>query len=213
MANNGTASVITIPCRLAFPEVFEPKAFDGGEAKFSVTLLFPKDGARLISRDELYDETKADLLGLRKLVFEAITNSWGTEKQKWPSNLRVDPRTYVSPNGKDGWPVRDGDAVDWDGFEGHWFIRATSKKRPGVLNAGKHEILDPGEVFGGLICRAQINAYPYDNKSKGVSFGLSNLQILKDDGTTYESGRQKASEAFEAFDDGDAATGAAGEAW
>ena len=57
-------------------------------------------------------------------------------------------------------------------------------------------------MFGGLICRAQITAFAYDsNGSKGVSFGLSNVQVLKDDGVCYGGGRQKPEEVFDAFGD------------
>jgi hypothetical protein len=107
--------------------------------------------------------------------------------------------------GKDGWPIREGDAVEWDGFGGNVFVRAASQYMPGLVDAKLQPIIDKQAVFGGLICRAQVNAYAYDTAgNKGVTLGLNNLQILKDDGTTF-SGKTKAEDAFESFGEGGSA--------
>ena len=196
-----TDNVVTVAFRLAFPEVFAPKAAaEGGKEKFSVTMLFPKDGSKLLPG---MNGNGADVMALRKLAFQAIKEKWGEDKAKWPANLKtLDFANYLSPTGKDGWPFRDGDTQDWDGFAGAVFIRASSQYKPGIVDAKVQPILSQDKVFGGLICRAQINAYAYDNSgNKGVTFGLNNLQILKDDGTTF-SGRQNATDVFEAVDDG-----------
>ena len=195
-----TDNVVTVAFRLAFPEVFAPKAAaEGGKEKFSITMLFPKDGTRLLPG---MVDNGADVMALRKLAFQAIKEKWGEDKAKWPANLKgIDPKTSVSSTGKDGWPLRDGDLVEWDGFHDHVFVRASSKFKPGIVNAKLRPIMSEDDVYGGLICRAQINAYGYDsNGSKGVAFGLSNIQILKDDGTSFGS-RQRAEDAFSSFGD------------
>jgi hypothetical protein len=206
-----TENVITIACRLAFPEVFEAKASqEGGAAKFSVNLLFPKDGSSLIP--SLGGST---LMDLRKLLFTACKEKWGEDRQKWPANLRnLDFKTYLSPNGKDGWPIRSGDDVDWEGYKGNIFLRASSQYQPGLVDAKLKPIIDRNAVFGGLIVRCQLNAYTYDtNGNKGVTFGLNNLQILKDDGTVF-SGREKAEDVFGAFGEAEPAMAAAtDDAW
>ena len=197
-----TDNVVTVAFRLAFPEVFAPKAAaEGGKEKFSITMLFPKDGTRLLPG---MVDNGADVMALRKLAFQAIKEKWGEDKAKWPANLKgIDFAKYLSPTGKDGWPFRDGDDQTWDGFAGSVFIRASSQYKPGIVDAKAQPVISQDQVFGGLICRAQINAYTYDNSgNKGVTFGLSNLQILKDDGTTF-SGRQNAADVFGVFGDGD----------
>ena len=80
-----TDSIITLPFRLAFPEVFEAKtAVEGGKARFSITMLFPKDGSALIPA------IPGDgILELRKLAFAAVKEKWGDDKSKWPANLRT----------------------------------------------------------------------------------------------------------------------------
>ena len=189
-------SIISVPFRLAFPEIWVAKAgAEGGKEKFSVTMLYPKDGSSLIP-----SMPGNGILELRKLALAAIKEKWGEDKAKWPASIKaIDLKTYVSPNGKDGWPIRDGDTVEWDGFSGCFFARASSQFQPGVVNAKTQPIIDKSLVYGGLICRAQVNAFAYDNSgNKGVSFGLNNLQILKDDGVAFGN-RQNASEVFDAF--------------
>jgi hypothetical protein len=201
-------SIVTSPFRLAFPEVFTPKAsVEGGKEKYSITMLFPADGSQLIPT--MLGE---GVLVLRKLALAAVKEKWGDDRAKWPGNLRsLDFKTYVSPTGKDGWPIRDGNSVEWDGFEGQIFIRASSGFRPGVVSASLQAIISPEDIFGGLICRAQINAFTYDtNGNRGVTFGLNNLQVLKDDGTIF-SGRQKAEEVFESFGESAGSSGSGDE--
>lgn len=193
-------NIITIPFRLAFPEVFTAKAaVAGGKEKFSITMLFPKDKTPLIP------SIQGDgVLELRKLIFAAIKEKWGPDKAKWPAGLKaVDLANYVSPTGKDGWPLRDGDLVEWDGFAKTIFVHAGSMFPPGVVDYKLHPIIDKTAIFGGLICRAQVNAFAYDTAgNQGVSIGLQNLQVLKDDGTMY-GGRQNPAEVFDAFGSAD----------
>lgn len=197
--SKSNGSVVTIPCRLAFPEVFTPKAaVAGGRATYSVSLLFAKNGQSAFPQ-----RTKgATIMDLRRAAFEACVAKWGQDRAKWPATLKViDPKTYISPTGKDGWPFRDGDLVSWEGYKGTIFIRASSKHRPGVVDARLQPIMSESDVFGGLIVQAHINAYAYDtNGNRGVTFGLDNLFILHNDGTVY-SGRPAASDVFEAAEE------------
>lgn len=192
-------SIITAPFRLAFPEVFTPKAgAEGGKEKFSITMMFPKDGSLLIPA-----MPGDGVLELRKIAFAAVKEKWGGDKSKWPANMKtLDFAKYVSPTGKDGWPVRDGDLVEWDGFAGMLFARASSQYQPGLVNQKLQPVIDKNAVYGGLICRAQVSAFAYDNSgNKGVTFGLNNLQILKDDGVVFGT-KQDPAGVFDAFGDG-----------
>ena len=194
-----SASIVTAPFRLAFPEVFEAKAStEGGRPKYSITMIFPTNGQKLIP--SLPGE---GIMDLRKLLFEAVKEKWGEDKAKWPPSLRaLDFKNYVSATGKDGWPIRDGNTVEWDGFSEGLFARASSQFQPGLVDNKLQPILDRSRVFGGLICRAQINAYAFDtNGNRGVTFGLNNLQVLKDDGVIF-GGREAADKVFGSFADG-----------
>lgn len=192
------SSIVTGPFRLAFPQVFEAKAsVEGGKEKFSITMLFPKSGESFIPS---MPYTAANgLVALRKLALDAVKEKWG-EKEKWPGLFKtMDFKTYISPNGKDGWPIRDGESVEWDGFASNFFVRASSQFQPGLVDAKLQPVLDKQAFYGGLICRAQINCFAYDNAgNKGISFGVNNVQILKDDGVTF-GGKQKPELVFDAF--------------
>jgi hypothetical protein len=196
---------LTGPFRLAFPEIFKPKAgVEGGKAKYSVTMLFPKDGSSALPGFPV----QGGLLNIRKALVSAVKEKWGEDKSKWPASLRnIDFKTYVSPNGRDGWPIRDGDNVEWSGFSGMVFVRANSDFKPGLVDAKVQAVIDPEAVFGGLICQAQINAFAYSNAgNNGVSLGLNHVQILKDDGTVY-GGRSKPEDVFAPVADAQSSVG------
>lgn len=198
--------IITIPCRLAFPEVFVPKSVNGGTAKYSLTMQFPKDGHPLVSNaPSLYPPTEKVVTvdGIRRMLVIAAKEKWGDDRSKWPGVLRtMDWKSYFSPTGQDGWPLRDGDAhPEWQGYEGMCFVRASAAEyAPQVFDNMKNPITDQRAVYGGLICRALINAFAYDNKgNRGVSLGFNGLQILANDGTVYGGGN--AADAFGAYGD------------
>jgi hypothetical protein len=67
-------------------------------------------------------------------------------------------------------------------FKGMIILNSWSKMPPGVMDAtGKHPITVQEEVYGGCYCRAQLNAYAYEQgQNRGVSFGLLHIQKVKD---------------------------------
>lgn len=72
MTKKQIEKVITPVFRVSFPQVFEPKAFGGGDPKYSVVMLFDK---------------KADLSKMKALVKKVAL-------AKWPNGL---PSNFVSP--------------------------------------------------------------------------------------------------------------------
>jgi hypothetical protein len=61
------------------------------------------------------------------------------------------------------------------------FINTTSPQKPGVVDANVSPILDPKEIYSGVIVRVALRAFSYDmGGNRGVSFGLQNLQKLDD---------------------------------
>lgn len=78
MANKiSSATKVVIPCRISFANIFEAKSINGGEAKYSVSCLIPK-------------EDKKTLLAIHKAVEAAKedgkTRKWGG---KIPPNLKL----------------------------------------------------------------------------------------------------------------------------
>lgn len=149
-------NVMTPEFRVSYPFIFRPgKAMDPGqEPKYSVTMLFPP---------------KADLSALKAAAKAAVVEKWGSDQAKWPKGLRL--------------PFRDqGEKDDKSGYvKGAAFIVATSKQRPGLVDAAVQDIIEEREFYAGCYARATIRPFVYDIKgNKGVAFGLQNVQKLRE---------------------------------
>ena len=216
-------NALTIPVRISFPDLFVPvvpKEFLNQAPKYMVNLLFPKADALLPGAPSLYPPTPdiVDLMGVRKLLHCACVCAWGPDKSKWPLNIRnLSMGDYVAPAGTLGWPIREG-VGEQAGF--NWIrVKSGAKYRPPIMNAKNGPVINPEEVFGGLICRASVNAFAWapglkdgnqDTVAGGVSLGINALQILKDDGTKYSG--VGFSDVFGAYDAGGGTTAAPGAA-
>lgn len=175
------AHVVTGVVRLAFPALFEPKPkMHGGnpdDVAYQATLLLPSD---------------YDLTPLKQAMQYVAREKWGDKMPKFnPDNLPIkayDPEKTIT------------------GMEpGMHMIRTRSKFQPGVVDQRLQKILDPSLVYAGCYVRADINAYAWTFSGKnGISFGLNNIQFVKN-GDRID-GRSDASQVFEpvAFDEEDA---------
>lgn len=176
MADN----IITPEFRACYISVFKAtaqKQADGtmGKAKFSIRAAFPPT------------------TNLKALKDEATLAA----KDKWGANM---PKTLRSP-------FRLNEELDNPvvGIGDDWIIMtfsANEDRRPGLVDAKRQDIIDDSEVYSGAWYRAQVRAFAYDNAgNKGVSFGLQNVQKLRDD-DPIGGGRVPASKAFEDASDG-----------
>ena len=147
--------------RFGYAHVFEPRRNDhGGDAKYSVCLLIPKNAT--------------DILDMVKAAFEAAqekgkTLMWGG---KIPARLNS--------------PLRDGDEEDkGPEYEGMYFLNCSSRTKPGVrvLENGKVvEALDTEDFYSGCWGAVTVNFFPYDSSgNKGVGVGLNNVIKTRDD--------------------------------
>ncbi len=156
MAEKESNKLRTPLFRAAFASVFAKRTYEDGEAKYELTLLFPKSG-----------KDKANLKVLKAAATAAAIEKWGS-KDKIPKGFKS--------------PFRDGDDTEWDGFEGHTFVRVSSLYRPKIINREGVELMTDEEFYAGCWAYATVNAYAYDTKgNKGVSFGLQNLIFIRDD--------------------------------
>jgi hypothetical protein len=161
--------------RVSFPNVFEPKGFEGGDAKYNLAMLFPKD---------------ADLSEMKALAQEALI-------ARWPDDAK---RKQVTSHPSFKSPFRDGDLEkpDLDGYPGHIFVTASSKMRPGIVDQNINPIMDQGDFYAGAYGRATLTAYAFEKAgNRGVAFGLQNLMKTRD-GDSF-SGRAKAEDDFAAY--------------
>jgi hypothetical protein len=164
---------ITPEFRVSFPHVFEANSYQGQAPKYKLTMLFDK---------------KTDLKELRRAVHNATIEEFGSDKTKWPKNLKS--------------PFRDGDEKeDMQGYAGTIFVSSTSKQRPGVVDQKRAPITKEDQTFyAGCYARASLIAFYYDTAgNKGVSFALQNVQKLRD-GEQF-SGKKRAEDEFDDVSD------------
>lgn len=172
------SKLITPEFRGSFVHILEPHAIKAApgekqpEPRFQITIPIDK-------KDPFWK--KVD-----KLIEETAVAKWG----KVPAKLKN--------------PKKDGDAVDDDGnkrpeFEGRWSIQASSKNKPGIVDASLQPIIDANEIYSGAWFRASIRAYAWEHPTggKGVSIALDNVMKIRDDEAF--SGRSKAEDDFADF--------------
>lgn len=163
--------------RVSFENIHKPKAFEGQEPKYSLTMLFSK---------------KTDLKEFKRAANNACIEKFGADKAKWPKNLRN--------------PFRDGDKEsDQPGYAGCIFIRASAKEKPSLVDQNLDPILSDEagkqKFYSGCHAKAAIVAFAYDfNGNKGVSFSLLSVQKTRD-GERF-GGRRAVADEFETVEDG-----------
>lgn len=171
--------VITGKVRLSYAHVWKPVAINGdGEPKYSACLLIPKNDKETVQKIKLAVEAA---------IKEGVARKWGG---KSPVNLKL--------------PLRDGDAErpDQVEYKGMYFVNASSRQAPGIVDKNRQEILDSTEVYSGSYARVSINFYSFDNHgNRGVACGLNNIQKLENGESL--GGKSRAEDDFEEYDDDD----------
>lgn len=176
MISNNT-KVITGKVRFSYANVWEPKSINGGDEKYSVSLIIPKNDTKTIN-------------DIKKAI--EVTKQDGKAKfcGRIPANLKT--------------PLRDGDIdrPDDEAYKDSYFINANSKDKPQIVDKNVKPILDQSEVYSGCYGRASITFYAFNsNGNKGIACGLGNLQKLAEGDAL--SGRSKAEDEFSIFEDED----------
>ena len=181
MNDNTNTRVKIGEVRLSYCHLFQPEAVaDGGEKKYSVSLLIPKSNTKLV------EEVKAAI----KAAFMAGVASRFGGKQPAPGTWKN--------------PLRDGDSErpDDDTYAGCFFINATSRTKPGIVKIVKMngekklvEVTDEDEVYSGCYGVVSVNFFAFNNAgNKGVAAGLNNVLKTKDG--DYLGGRTSAQSEF-----------------
>ena len=180
MANqkNFSATKVVIPCRISFANIWEPKAINGGDEKYSVSCLIPKSDKKTLARIQKAVEAAKE---------DGKTRKWSG---KIPPNLKL--------------PLRDGDIdrPDDENYEECYFFNASSKDAPQVVDRRVNPVLDPMMVYSGCYCNVSVNFYAFNaNGNRGVAAGLGNIQFVRDGERL--SGKASADADFDALEDDD----------
>lgn len=161
--------------RVSYPNLFEPNVYKD-KASFQVTLLFDKD---------------ADLSSMKAEAARVVKEKWGDKK----------PKDFDSP-------FRDGDdkedSPEYAGMTYVRFKRAEKKGPPQVVDQAKRAVdAKSGAIYAGCFGRVSYSCFAWEEGKKGgVSFGLNNVQKVRD-GDSLEVGRTNADDDFDALEDVD----------
>ena len=163
MYQNDPMKVLTGECRLSYCNLTTPRAAQqGGEPKYSVTLLIPKTDVA----------TKADIdAAIQAAANEALSKVWNGAR---PPQLRV--------------PIYDGDGVRPSGVpfgdecKGHWVMTTSTKNKPQVVGIDNINCeLAPSDIYSGMYARVTIRFFGYSNSgNKGIGCGLGNVMKTRD---------------------------------
>ena len=172
--------VITGKVRFSYANVFVPTSVsENDEKKYNCSILIPKSD-------------KATIDKIKKAIAAALEAGVTKFGGKIPKNYKN--------------PLRDGDIdrEDDEAYADHYFINASSKRQPGVVDSSLDPILDSSEFYSGCYGRASINFYAFNSSgNKGIAAGLNNLQKLQD-GERLGAAAASAEEDFgEGFEDDD----------
>jgi len=166
---------------ISYAYIWQPRPEeDGKPAKYSTSFLIPKSDVKTLTKIKNAINAAAQL----------------GQVDKWNGKI-PDPLKH---------PLRDGDAeADEKGeeYRGHYFLNASSTRKPRIVDFQVQDILDEEEVYSGCKCRISLNFYPFAaNGNKGVACGLNHVQKIED-GEPLGGARSRAEDDFADISDFD----------
>lgn len=98
--------------------------------------------------------------------------------------------------------VKDGDLVEYDGYEGNWSLKASNSKRFTILDRDKTPLTeDDGILYAGCYVDAIVEFWAQNNNyGKRINANLLGIRFLKD-GEPFGSGPIDVTDEFEDLDD------------
>lgn len=162
------AKIVLKNVRLSFPSLFETEQYNGTDTGKYAATF-------LVPKDS--KQAKA----IKKAIKAATDEKFGKDAPKKLKSC-----------------LKDGDDVEYDGYEGMVAIKANTKRRPILLNRDKSPIAEEdGILYAGCYVNASIEVYGLDNQyGKRISCQLNGIQFAKD-GESFGSSNN----ADEDFDD------------
>ena len=161
--------------RLSFPSLFRKAVFSGEETKFEATFLIDKSS----QADKIAEIDAA----IKALVKDALKGA------KLPADKIC---------------LRDGDDVDYAGYANHMSIKASTSKRPMVLDRDRSPLAeDDNRIYAGCHVNAILELWAQNNQwGKRINANLLGVQFFKD-GEPFSDGVTATADDFDAFDAND----------
>ena len=175
---NNPTKVITGVVRLSYANIWEPKSVNGGDAKYSCSLLIPKTDTKTVD-------------AINAAIDAAIKEGIGKFGGKIPNRAAMKL------------PLRDGDIErDDEAYKGCYFLNANSKTAPQVVDRQVKPIMDRNEIYSGVYAHVSVSFYAFNsNGNKGVACGLGNIQKVRDGESL--GGHTNAADEFTTVEDDD----------
>ena len=173
--------VVTGEVRLSYARLFKPKKNDNDVDVWSTVILIPKSD-------------RATMAKLKKAA--TLATELGIEKGLLRKGATVDKAWRT---------LKDGDDMEdpVEEYADHWYMNVNSYRKPGVVDRHKEPLDDERDVYSGCYARVSLTAYPFGNpQNKGVTFGLENVQKLRD-GEPLGGAPSSPDEDFDELDDED----------
>lgn len=163
MPVNANSTHCTVSAIASYANLNQPRAFGEQEPVYSSSLIVSKDDVTSNARIE----------SAMRAAYEA---GLATLQGRNPN-----PPTFeeVTANG----PVHDGD-VKKPGdaaYKNSYYLNAKNRRKPGIVDINKNEILDPSEIYSGIKVKAAISFYAYNkNGNKGIGVSLDYIMKVAD---------------------------------
>lgn len=162
MYQNIATKVLTGEVRLSYVNLTTPRAAQqGGDPKYSATLLIPKSDAATIANVNA---------SIKAAYEEGVSKKWG--------GAHPQPKIIVH----DGDGLRPSGLPFGDECKGCWVLTASTKNKPQVVSIENVNCeLLPADIYSGMYARVTINFFAFDTAgSKGVGCGLGNVMKTRD---------------------------------
>jgi len=185
----GTKPFITQPFVVSFPALFEKRSFQDQKPKYSLDAIFDRntDFSKFISAIK---EVGIERFG------DNIPSRFSNDNGKFKDTFF----NFVLKNGDEKINI---DGVAYEGYPGKVYMKFSSINPVGIVDAERNPIIDPEEIYGGCIGRAQVRARAYGGGNSGfkpgVVFDIIHFQKLSD-GDAF-GGNIKRTNPEDVFDD------------
>lgn len=157
--------VISNPCRLSYPHLFQPQpGKDGGAAKYGCTILIPKSDTATVQ--QVNSAIQAE--------WAAATQPDGAWKGAQPPQPTITLYDGDQPQPKSGEP--------WgDECKGCYVLRTSCNNKPDVVDEFGNKALDASKFYAGCYCYFSVAFAAYDTKgNKGIGSFLNCVMFAQD---------------------------------
>lgn len=157
--------------RLSFPSLFQTELYNGTDTEKFAATL-------------LIDKNDAQVAALKEAMKSVATEKFGNNM---PKSLKS--------------CLQDGDEKEYDGYAGCIAIKATTKRRPVVIDGSKTPIIeDDNKIYAGCYVNASIDLWCMDNQyGKRVLASLNGVQFASD-GEAFGNSSNSALSDFETIE-------------